>query len=656
MLTSSMKSLFPATCFAALLPLGCNGASTSSTTGAGSTSTGDTTGAGGASTTTGAGGASTTTTGAGGASTTTTSGSGGGTTSGSGGGTTSGSGGAGGAPGCVIDGVVTPPEQCDDNNATDGDGCDHDCTFSCVDPVADCPAAPACKQNACLASHTCAVAADPAQDGSACGANAVCKAGVCAAIVCGDGVMEGNEQCDFGAGNGPGTGCEQSCVFSCTKAPDSCADAEICDGVEVCTTFVNGGNLGQKCAPGIQLLDCSACGAGVCGSGVCKASTCGDGCVDVAHGEQCEPPGTVMCDAACKTVMVSPCGNGVRDAGEQCDDGNVQNLDGCDATCKFEQSLRSNFLKMQFAPDAFCGNANQLGSGIAAGLPQGQVQMDIDQGITAGTSGFAFKLFDLASLTGADDPVVQVGTVRAMPFLGAAYNGTNDLEWWYIVNPASIDASRNPIDKLTGSILGNVFNAGPGSMSLAVDFFPSSTTVLRLSSVKLQAIVGPSFAPSVAAGALPPGHLVSEHLDPVLQSFSGLGQPNINLQGQLCGHASTKALSTTAAPTELLPNGVFPCLEGYSPASSLLDVFVSGCTIVFGGQPLPVMTPVQPDKADPAAPVAGAGAPYTLTANAQRIVTGCVDKNNAAVPLAACLDAAAYSAYFRFAMNRVILK
>lgn len=72
-----------------------------------------------------------------------------------------------------MDGMVSAEEQCDDGNATDGDGCDGDCTFSCVDPAGDCPAPPACQQNACLADHTCALAADPSQDGASCGVDAL---------------------------------------------------------------------------------------------------------------------------------------------------------------------------------------------------------------------------------------------------------------------------------------------------------------------------------------------------------------------------------------------------------------------------------------------------------------------------------------------------
>src|SRR5262249_26541959 len=59
----------------------------------------------------------------------------------------------------------------------------------------------------------------------------------------------------------------------------------------------------------------------------------------------------------------SLCGNGVLDPGEQCDDGNTTNLDGCDSNCQFEQMHRVNSLTMEWAPSTLCP-ANALGGAI----------------------------------------------------------------------------------------------------------------------------------------------------------------------------------------------------------------------------------------------------------------------------------------------------
>ncbi len=65
---------------------------------------------------------------------------------------------------------------------------------------------------------------------------------------------------------------------------------------------------------------------------------CGDGVVDA--GEQCDDGGTAPGDgrdALCQLeVAVGVCGDGVIDAGEQCDDGGTAPGDGCDAACQIE--------------------------------------------------------------------------------------------------------------------------------------------------------------------------------------------------------------------------------------------------------------------------------------------------------------------------------
>jgi cysteine-rich repeat protein len=38
--------------------------------------------------------------------------------------------------------------------------------------------------------------------------------------------------------------------------------------------------------------------------------------------------------SACQPISTNPCGNGVIDAGEQCDDRGNSNGDGCSSTCQ----------------------------------------------------------------------------------------------------------------------------------------------------------------------------------------------------------------------------------------------------------------------------------------------------------------------------------
>ena len=85
------------------------------------------------------------------------------------------------------------------------------------------------------------------------------------------------------------------------------------------------------------------------GDGDGDIGICGDGSVD--SGEQCDDGNTSDadgCDASCNTETVDTCGNGVVDPNEDCDDGNDQDGDGCDSSCAME--------------DGDCGNG-QLNNG-----------------------------------------------------------------------------------------------------------------------------------------------------------------------------------------------------------------------------------------------------------------------------------------------------
>ncbi|MBI5499536.1 MAG: DUF4215 domain-containing protein [Deltaproteobacteria bacterium] len=297
--------------------------------------------------------------------------------------------------GACGDGIAQPArgEECDDGNDLDGDGCDRDCAWSCegdaeCDDLALCDGLETCE----TAGHVCEHGA-PAADGTPCldgaGAAGLCRAGLCADPDCGNAVTDAGEQCDDG-NVVPADGCEADCTWSCETDPD-CADTRICNGAETC-------GAAHTCAAGTPPPAGTACDRDenpdtrdICVAGLCAASACGDGVPDAVRGEQCDdgnfvaadgcendcswsceaaadcddgdacngaetcgatshacgagtplPDGTSCTTAggvpgACRsaTCTRTGCGNGVVDAGEECDDGNVVPGDGCENDCLY---------------------------------------------------------------------------------------------------------------------------------------------------------------------------------------------------------------------------------------------------------------------------------------------------------------------------------
>jgi hypothetical protein len=84
----------------------------------------------------------------------------------------------------------------------------------------------------------------------------------------------------------------------------------------------------------------------------------------------------------------------------------------------------------------------------------------------------------------------------------------------------------------------------------------------------------------------------------------------------------------------------------------MLDLLVGGCTIFVTQQ----VSPKQPDTVDTSVAQPGSGGPYKLSADSTHTVIACRDNTNQTVNLQACLDAATYSSFFKFAAERVILK
>jgi cysteine-rich repeat protein len=122
--------------------------------------------------------------------------------------------------------------------------------------------------------------------------------------VCGDGVVEGDEQCDDAnevADDGCAPGCAlPQCGDGLLSAGEACDDANLSDD-DACTHL-------------------------------CAVPSCGDGIV--SPGEQCDDGNVDPLDA-CDDCVVARCGDGVLQGKvEACDDGNLDPHDGCSAICR----------------------------------------------------------------------------------------------------------------------------------------------------------------------------------------------------------------------------------------------------------------------------------------------------------------------------------
>lgn len=185
---------------------------------------------------------------------------------------------------------------------------------------------------------------------------------------CGNGVVEGDEECDQGGANadtaacksdctdqfcgdgftGPGEGCDDanmddtdacsntcaltSCGDGSVQSGEGCDDANANDGDDCPSTCQN-----ASCGDGFVhegVEQCDSGGETAACDGDCTTATCGDGHPNETAGEQCDDGNGDGSDACPPTCQNAYCGDGYVHAGvEQCDDGNMGSGDGCSASC-----------------------------------------------------------------------------------------------------------------------------------------------------------------------------------------------------------------------------------------------------------------------------------------------------------------------------------
>ena len=240
-------------------------------------------------------------------------------------------------------------EPCDDGNScTNGDHC-----AGGVCAAAEmllCNDSSPCTSDACLPASGCVF--EPldiaCSDSDACTTNDWCVDGQCAGgppADCGDGNQCTDDSCDPAAG----------CLNAALLDGDPCDDGNACTETDQCLDSVCTGSDPPDCDDGKQCTDdycvpadgcqhndmdggepCNDLDACTqtdqCAAGACVGSnppTCNDN--EVCTTDSCEPA------VGCVFAPVAPCcGNGAKEAGEECDDGNHADGDGCSADCENE--------------------------------------------------------------------------------------------------------------------------------------------------------------------------------------------------------------------------------------------------------------------------------------------------------------------------------
>jgi hypothetical protein len=210
-----------------------------------------------------------------------------------------------------------------------------------------------------------------------------CNLGNCAPPICGDGEVNGTDECDDstqrcqnciivpvcgdGVQDGPNGNCfgtnlskpecdEQcdtagpsaTCTAECT-APVFCGDGVVNQPSEVCDNgMANSDTVADACRTN------------------CQPASCGDGVQDT--GEACD--GGPNCNPDCTTAGPGPgpCGDGVVNTGEQCDDGltaGISPANGCTGSC---DTLATCFSCIEAAPETSALQSDYC----VAGFPNGE--------------------------------------------------------------------------------------------------------------------------------------------------------------------------------------------------------------------------------------------------------------------------------------------
>jgi len=221
-----------------------------------------------------------------------------------------------------------------------------------------------------------------------------CHPGTCDCVtpdVCGNLWVEAGEDCDDG-NTSNGDGCSSTCTLETNCGDGNPDPGEDCDdsGESAtcdadCTSVVCGDNV-KNVSAGEECDDGNTDNGDGCDATCHTEGVCGDGNPD--PGEDCDDSGeSATCDADCTSVV---CGDNVKNvsAGEECDDGNVADGDGCDANCQLETVCGDGTTEV--GEDCDDGNSDDtddcLSSCVLASCGDGYVRGGVEECDTGGQS------------------------------------------------------------------------------------------------------------------------------------------------------------------------------------------------------------------------------------------------------------------------------
>ncbi|MBR9701204.1 hypothetical protein GOV11_05050 [Candidatus Woesearchaeota archaeon] len=204
-------------------------------------------------------------------------------------------------------------------------------------------------------------------------------------------------------------------VFQVTSPAAVCGNSVIEQG-ETCDNGIDNGVCPAVCSDSCTLNSCAYCGDGTCDASE-SCSTCSQDC------------------GACPY-----CGDGNLDPGEECDDGNIANGDGCSSTCTIELSSSADITRDFLSPAvsgellqvqlAVTGTSTETFMLLEEHPPVGWVVETLDGQPYASSGDGSLKIAIIEGVTaGTVQDRIYVYEVRVPPGTAGQYSFSGEFEF-----------------------------------------------------------------------------------------------------------------------------------------------------------------------------------------------------------------------------------